>query len=118
MNIEDYRKFCLTLKGSEESMPFDDKALVFSVGTKMFSFTNSIETFDLINVKCEPEQAIELRERFNSVIPGYYMNKKYWNSIKMDHSISDEQIEEWIVNSYKIVVSKLTKKKKKELDLE
>ncbi len=93
-------------------------ALVFSVGGKMFSLTNNIETFDLINVKCEPEHAVELRERFNAVIPGYYMNKKYWNSIKMDHSISDEQIKQWIINSYLIIVSKLTKKVRKELELE
>jgi predicted DNA-binding protein (MmcQ/YjbR family) len=118
MNIEDYRSFCLSLKGSKESMPFDDKALVFSVGGKMFSLTNSIESFDLINVKCEPEQAVELRERYNSVIPGYYMNKKYWNSVKMDNSISDEQIKEWIKTSYKIIVSKLPKRVQKELGLE
>jgi len=118
MNIEDYRTFCLSLKGSKETMPFDEKALVFSIKGKMFSLTNSIETFDLINVKCDPEEAIELRERFNAVIPGYYMNKKYWNSIKMDNSISDEQIQKWIENSYKLVVSKLPKKIQKELKLE
>lgn len=99
-------------------MPFDDKTLVFSVGGKMFSLTNSIESFDLINVKCEPEQAVELRERYNSVIPGYYMNKKYWNSVKMDNSISDEQIKGWIKTSYKIIVSKLPKKVQKKLGLE
>ncbi|MCF8227253.1 MAG: MmcQ/YjbR family DNA-binding protein [Bacteroidales bacterium] len=118
MNIEDYRSFCLSLKGSKESMPFDDKVLVFSVGGKMFSLTNNIESFDLINVKCEPAQAVELRERFNSVIPGYHMNKKYWNSVEMDNSISDEQIKEWIKTSYNIIVSKLPMKVRKELGLE
>lgn len=118
MNIEDYRTFCLSLKGSQEGMPFDEKALVFSIRGKMFSLTNSIETFDLINVKCDPDEAIELREQFNAVIPGYYMNKKYWNSIKMDNSISDEQIQKWIENSYNLVVSKLPKKIQEELKLE
>lgn len=115
MNIEDYRNFCLSLKGAEESMPFDEETLVFSVHRKMFSLTNSIETFDLINVKCDPEEAILLRERYSAVIPGYYMNKKHWNSIKMDNSISDEQIQKWIENSYQIIVSKLPKKIQEEL---
>lgn len=118
MNIEDYRTFCLSLKGSEESMPFDDKALVFSVKGKMFSLTNNIETFDLVNVKCDPEEALEIREQFNSVKPGYYMNKKHWNSIEMDNSISNEQIQKWIVNSYQIIVSKLPKKIQAELKKE
>lgn len=116
MNIEEYRDFCLSLKGAEESMPFNDKALVFSVCGKMFSLTNNIDTFDRINVKCDPEEAVELRERFNSVIPGFHMNKKYWNTIIMDHSISDEQIKAWIVNSYQIIVSQLPKRKRDELE--
>ena len=116
MNIEDYRTFCLTLNGATESMPFDEKALVFSVKGKMFTLTNSIDTFELINVKCEHEEAIELRERYSAVIPGFHMNKKYWNSIEMDGSISDEQIQKWIVNSYQIIVSKLPKKMQAELN--
>jgi len=117
MNIEKYRAFCLSLNEAKEGMPFDEKTLVFSIYGKMFSSTN-IETFDLINVKCEPEKVIELRKQFDAVIPGYYMNKNHWNSIKMDNSISDEQIQEWIENSYKLVVSKLPKKIQKELRLE
>lgn len=117
MNIEEYRTFCLSLKGAEESMPFDDKALVFSVGGKMFSLTNNIDNFDLINVKCDPEEAVDFRERYQAVIPGYHMNKKHWNSIRMDQSIPDEQIKIWIENSYQIILSKLPKKVKKELKL-
>lgn len=114
MNIEEYRTFCLSLKEAEEGMPFDENTLVFKIKGKMFSLTN-IETFELINVKCEPEEAIILRDRFDAVIPGYYMNKKHWNSIKMDGTIPDKQIKEWIKNSYSLVVSTLPKKIQKEL---
>lgn len=114
MNIEDYRTICLSLQEAEEGMPFDEKTLVFTIKGKMFGSTN-IETFELINVKCEPEKAILLREQFEAVIPGYYMNKKHWNSIKMDGTIPDKQIKEWIKNSYSLVVSTLPKKIQKEL---
>jgi len=114
MNIEEYRTFCLSLKEAEEGMPFDEKTLVFTIKGKMFSSTN-IETFKLINVKCKPEEAIILRDRFDEVIPGYYMNKKHWNSIKPDGAIPDKQIKDWIKISYSLVVSTLPKKIQKEL---
>ena len=114
MNIEEYRTFCLSLKEAEEGMPFDKNTLVFTIKGKMFSLT-IIDTFGLINVKCEPEEAIILREQFDAVIPGYYMNKKHWNSIKMDGTIPDKQIKEWIKISYSLVVSTLPKKIQKEL---
>jgi len=116
MDIESYREFCLSLKGAEERMPFDEQTLVFSVKGKMFCLTD-IETYDYINVKCDPEEAIELREQFDCVTPGYHMNKKHWNSIKMDNSVPDNQIKEWIENSYKLVVSKLPKSTQEELGL-
>ena len=115
MNIESYRKFCLSLKKAQEGMPFDEKNLVFTIKEKMFSSTN-IETFELINVKCDPEKAILLREQFDAVVPGYYMNKKHWNSVKMDGTIPDKKIQEWIKDSYELVVSKLPKKVQKELE--
>ena len=80
MNIEDYYNYCLSLKGSEEHMPFDKKTLVFKVKNKIYTLTN-IENFEFINLKCNPEKALELRERYHSVKPGYHMNKKHWNSI-------------------------------------
>lgn len=76
MNIKELREFCLSLKGAEESMPFDDKTLVFSVKGKMFCATD-ILTFELVNVKCEPEKAIELREQYDEVTPGYYMRNSF-----------------------------------------
>lgn len=117
MNVEELRDFCLTLKGVEEKMPFDDKTLVFSVKGKMFCATD-VTTFELINVKCNPEKAILLREQYDAVIPGYYMNKKHWNSVKTNGEISNRLLEEWIRNSYDLVVAVLPKKIQKELSEE
>lgn len=102
MNIEELRSFCLSLKGVEESMPFDDKTLVFSIKGKMFCATD-INTYELVNVKCEPDKAIQLREQYDEVIEGYYMNKKHWNSIRTKGKITDKQFKEWIKGSYDLV---------------
>lgn len=109
MNIEELRDFCLSLRGAEEKLPFDNKTLVFSVKGKMFCATD-LEDFDLINVKCDLEEAILLREQYDDVIPGYYMNKKYWNSVKTTGKIHTKLMEEWIKNSYNLVVAGLPKK--------
>lgn len=114
MNIEEVREFCLSLKGAEEKMPFDDKTLVFSVKGKMFCGTD-IETFEFLNLKCDPEEAILLREKYSEVTAGYYMSKKHWNSVKTTGKITDEQMKEWILNSYCLVVAGLPKKTQKEL---
>ena len=114
MNIEDYRNFCLSFSGVTEEMPFDDKALVFKVMGKMFALTN-IETFESINVKCDPTKAIELREKYTSVQPGYHMNKKHWNTILTNGELSTKELQHWIRHSYELVVSKLPKKLKEEL---
>ena len=114
MNIEELRDFCLSLKGVVESTPFDDKTLVFSIKGKMFCATD-ITTFEFVNVKCNPEKAIQLREQYDEVNPGYYMNKKYWNSIKTNGKITKEQFNEWITESYDLVIAGLPKKTQKEL---
>ncbi len=117
MNIEELRDFCLSLKGAEESMPFDDRILVFSVRKKMFCSTD-ITRYDRINVKCDPEKAIELREQYPDVQPGYHMNKKHWNSIQTEGSISRKQLQTWITDSYNLVVSGLPRKIREELNEE
>ncbi len=114
MHIEDYRNYCLSLKGTSESLPFDEKILVFKVMGKIFTLTN-IELFEQINVKCDPEYAIELREKYDGVLPGYHMSKKHWNTVLINHDVSDKQIYEWVKDSYDLVVEKLTKKQKEEL---
>ncbi|MFZ6013510.1 MAG: MmcQ/YjbR family DNA-binding protein [Bacteroidota bacterium] len=114
MNIEELRSFCLSLKGVEEKMPFDDNVLVFSVKGKMLCLTD-ISTYELINVKCDPEEAILLREQYDEVIPGYHMNKNHWNSIKTTGSVPKKLMQKWIKTSYDLVVSGLPKKVQKEL---
>lgn len=114
MNIEELRDFCLSLKGAGEKMPFDDKFLVFTVKDKMFCLTN-LEEYDYINLKCDPEKAILLREEFEEVTLSYHINKKHWNSVATKGNISISQMKEWIVDSYNLVVKGLPKKLQKEL---
>ena len=114
MNIEEYRDFCLSFAGTTEDMPFDDNVLVFKVLGKMFALTD-INQFESINVKCDPEKAVELREKYTCVIPGYHMNKKHWNTIIMDGEMPDHEVQEWITHSYDLVVAKLPKKAREEL---
>ena len=111
MNIESFREYCLRKKGVTESFPFDETTLVFKVINKMFALTD-LEGMFSINLKCEPEIAIELRERHPSVLPGYHMNKRHWNTVLIDGSIEDELIFGWIDDSYDLVVASLPKKDK------
>jgi len=116
MNIEELREYCLTKRGVTESFPFDETTLVFKVSGKMFLLTDLEDDFS-ISVKCDPELAIEIRERYPSVVPGYHMNKASWNTIFIDGSIADDQLCEWIDHSYEEVVKKMTKKQKDSLNL-
>ncbi|MGE5401245.1 MAG: MmcQ/YjbR family DNA-binding protein [Ignavibacteriales bacterium] len=116
MNIESFREYCLKKKGSEETYPFDETTLVFKVMNKMFALTD-LESIPLwINLKCDPEKAMELRERYESVQPGYHMNKKYWNTIILDNTIPDREVYSWIDDSYNLIVESLKKKDRELLD--
>lgn len=115
MNIEIYRNHCLSKKGVTEEFPFDESALVFKVAGKMFSITN-VDNFVSFNVKCDPEIAIELRESYAAVLPGYHMNKKHWNTVLVDGTVPDSTLIRWIDHSYDLVVDKLPKKLKAELN--
>ncbi len=114
MHIEELQQFCLSLKGTEQKLPFGDDTLVFYVKGKLFCLAN-ISSFEAINLKCDPEEAIMLREQYSDVIPGYHMNKKHWNSVKVNGDLPRKLIEKWIVDSYNLVVSGLTKKLQQEL---
>ena len=115
MNIEDIRKYCLSLSGTEEDYPFGEDTLVFKVAGKMFTLA-SLDSIPLqINLKCDPETAIELREMYEAVIPGYHMNKKHWNTVILDGTIKVKELKEWIKNSYNLVVNGLSKSAKKKL---
>jgi len=115
MNLEELRDFCLSLPGAEEGCPFDQRTLVFSVRGKMFCATD-IEDFDQVNLKCDPEEALALREEYEEVIPGSHMNKKHWNSVKTGGNITGQLWREWIKKSYDLVIAGLPKKVQRELN--
>ncbi len=116
MNIEEFRDYCLIKPGTTEETPFGPDTLVFKVMGKMYALTG-IESFEFINLKCDPEYAIELREQYDgSIRPGYHMNKKQWNSVDTDGSVPDNLIKQLIDDSYDLIAAKLPKKVKEELD--
>jgi predicted DNA-binding protein (MmcQ/YjbR family) len=112
MDIETFREFCLSLPEVTEEFPFGPDTLVYKVNGKVFVLTN-LELFTSFNVKCDPEEAIELRERYPAVRPGYHMNKKHWNTVDLDNTVSDKMLKEWIMNSYKLVYRKKKSKTNK-----
>jgi predicted DNA-binding protein (MmcQ/YjbR family) len=109
MNIEDIRNYCIAKKHVTEHFPFDETTLVFKIGNKMFLLTDLIDN-KTINIKCEPEKAVELREKYSEVKPGYHMNKNHWNTVAIDGSIPDNIIKQWIDDSYNLIVKSLPKK--------
>lgn len=111
MNIEQFRQFCLSLPHVTEGFPFGGDTLVFKVHGKMFALTN-VDLFESINLKCQPELAVELREQYPAVLPGYHMNKQHWNTIVMDGSLPGSLLKEWITLSYQLVWQSLPKKRR------
>jgi len=109
MDIEKFRELCLSFPDVTEEFPFGPDTLVYKVKGKVFALTG-LNAFESINLKCDPELAIELRERYPAVLPGYHMNKAHWNTIRIDNSISDRLLEEWIRNSYQLVRAKLPRR--------
>src|SRR5665647_2361943 len=99
MNIESLREYCVSKKSVTESFPFDEETLVFKASGKIFALV-SLEGELSINLKCDPAIAIELRERYPAVTPGYHMNKKHWNTVIADGSVPDKEIFSWIDHSY------------------
>ncbi len=114
MNIEELRDYCLSKKGVTESFPFDKETLVFKVLNKVFLLTGLNGSLSF-NVKCNPGKAIELREKYPSVTPGYHMNKKHWNTIHVNGLVDDEELYGWVDHSYETVISGFTRKQKVDL---
>ena len=115
MDVEQISEYCLSKKGTSEDFPFDEETLVFKVMGKMFALI-PLERIPLqINLKCNPDLVIELRERYEAVQPGYHMNKNHWNTVLIDGSLSKDLILEWIDKSYDLVVSGLKKSEKEKL---
>ena len=103
MNIESLRDYCLSKPGAEETMPFGPDTLVYKVNNKIFLLVG-LDSADLrFNVKCDPDKAIELRDEYACVLPGFHMNKKHWNTVVVDGSVSNSLLKEWIDHSYTLV---------------
>ncbi len=116
MNIEVFRELCLSMKGAEETFPFDEVTLVFKVMGKMFALLPLDDVPPRANLKADPEWSESLRENHHQIIPGWHMNKKHWNTVYLEDGLEDNLIAEMVKHSYDLVVSKLTKKLKAELE--
>lgn len=108
MNIEEFRDYCLSKNATTESFPFDEVTLVFKVRGKMFALC-AIDNFDFVNLKCDPERALELRAEFNAIKPGWHMSKKHWNSVYVNQDVTDDFLKELIDHSYDLIVASLPK---------
>ncbi|HET9570035.1 MAG TPA: MmcQ/YjbR family DNA-binding protein [Bacteroidales bacterium] len=111
MNIEDLRAYCLSIPGTEECLPFDDVTLVYKVMGKMYALIPLDTESCSISVKCDPEKAIELRERYQAVEEAWHFNKKYWNTLYPNNDMDDSEIKKWILHSIDQVILKLPKKR-------
>jgi len=116
MNIEYFQQHCLAKKGVTEEFPFDEHTLVYKVMGKMFALTGLERKEFAINLKCDPERAVDLRELHPEIEPGYHMSKKHWNTVNCEGNLNPKLIVELIDHSYDLVVKSLTKKLKLELE--
>lgn len=115
MDVETFRNYCIAKPGVTEEFPFDEQTLVFKVGGKMFALCD-VEDFEGINLKCDPERAVELREQYDGIQPGYHMSKKHWNTV-LAHQVPEKLLRELIDHSYQLVVDALPKKDRVVLNL-
>lgn len=111
MNIESFREYCLKKPAAIETTPFGPDNIVFKVEGKMFALAALDEVPPAVNLKCNPDLALELRDRYEQVRPGYHMNKKHWNTVELDGVIPEREIKKMIDHSYDLVVQSLPKSK-------
>jgi len=114
MDVSDFRDYCLSKNGVTEGFPFDEKTLVFKVGNKMFALAD-VDVFTSINLKCDPERAIDLRETYHGIAPGFHMSKVHWNTVSVNEDVSIPLIIELIDHSYELVFESLPRKVRDEL---
>jgi predicted DNA-binding protein (MmcQ/YjbR family) len=114
MTLEKLRGFCISLTSVEECLPFDDTALAFKVGGKIFALIDITDSKS-VNLKCDSNKIIDLQERFSGVLPGYHMNKKHWITVLLNEDVSDALVMEWIRDSYFLVFNKLSKRLQDEI---
>jgi predicted DNA-binding protein (MmcQ/YjbR family) len=116
MNIEELRTYCLSKKGVTEEFPFDETTLVFKVMGKMFALTGLDDEETMVNLKCKPDYAIELREEYSDdIFPGYHMNKQHWNTVNYNGGLKNHFVKVLVDHSYELVVAGLTRKQKQDL---
>ena len=111
MDLADFRAYCLQKPGAVEDTPFGEDTLVFKVGGKMFALASLDEVPPSVNLKCDPERALDLRDRYEEVRPGYHMNKKHWNTVELGGSIPEAELRGLIDHSYELVAARLPKRK-------
>jgi predicted DNA-binding protein (MmcQ/YjbR family) len=109
MDLTQFREYCLSKPGATEGTPFGPDVLVFKVGGKMFALAALNEVPTTVNLKCDPDLALDLRDRYEQVRPGYHMNKKHWNTIEIESSIPHAELRKMIDHSYDLVVESLPK---------
>lgn len=112
MDLPDAVDHCLSKPAVEETTPFGPDVLVYKVAGKMFALTDPSAFPPRMNLKCDPDRAVELREQYDAIIPGYHMNKKHWNTLTLDDSVPSKLIRELIDRSYELVVASLPKSKR------
>lgn len=115
MNFDELREYCLSKKNTTEDYPFDENTPCFRVAGKIYAITSF--KFPLsVNLKCDPELAADLRERYGDVLPGYHMNKKHWNTVNFNGRISNKELQNMVDHSYELVVKSLNKKLREQLN--
>ena len=115
MDLESFREYCLSKPGATEDTPFGEDVLVFKVSGKMFALAPLNEVPAAANLKCDPDLALELRDRYEQVRPGYHMNKKHWNTVEIDSGVPDAELRKMIDHSYELVLRSLPKVKRERL---
>lgn len=114
MNLADYRAYCLAKPSTTEDFPFDQQTLVFKVGGKMYALLD-VDFFESVNLKCEPERAIDLRERYADIRPGYHMSKVHWNTVGTAGDVPGALLLQMTDDSYALVRASLPRKVREEL---
>lgn len=118
MNLEIYYEYCLSKKGTTEHFPFDQDTLVFKLGGKMFALSSLIQWEKgepSVNVKCDPDYALELRAQYSDIQPAFHMSKVHWNTIAINNEVSDKLVKQLIDDSYELICKSLTKKLQSEI---
>jgi predicted DNA-binding protein (MmcQ/YjbR family) len=110
MNIEEFTEYCLSKNGVLESFPFGDDTLVFKVANKIFALCGIDSVPFCVNLKCDPEYAVQLREEFSEITPGYHMNKKHWNTVNFEGELDHKLLTSLIDHSYTLILKSLPKK--------